>query len=864
MRWRLQQLVPRWVPTGRRGRFAALGAAVGVVALLAGGTAYGMVATGDDAPPATHAATATALTANTPTGCNTTPKKGFVRCLSVVRTAPDHEIVPNDSGPRPSSLSPADIQSAYRLPATGGQTVAIVDAMGYSSAEEDLATYRDHYGLPPCTTANGCFTKVDQRGGTQYPADDPGWAMETALDIDAVSAACPTCSILLVESDDASVENMGAAVDKAVELGAKYVSNSYGIAGEFADEAAYDHFYDHPGVVVTASSGDDGNVTNWPATSDKVVSIGGTRLTRDGSTARGWTESAWAEAGSGCSPYEPKPEFQHAVDTGCDRRASADLAAVADPASGLAVYDTLGYDGWLQVGGTSLSSPLVAAMYALAGPPAADTYPVSYPYHDPQRSDHLFDVTTGTNGTCGNVLCTAGVGWDGPTGLGTPNGVAALSGGPHGDIVGHVTDAATGTPVAGMTIKASPGGYQTRTGSDGGFDLNVAAGRYDLSASRYGYRTATKDGVEVGDGERVAADLSMTPLPHATLRGRVTDGSGHGWGLYARITIDGYPEGPIYTDPATGRYQLELPAPATYSLHVDAAGPAVATVTDGYQAKDAEVELAADGSTRDVALSADLAECSAPGYGRGGSTQTFDTFTGTRPGSGWTVSGRGWRFDNPADRPPAPGGNDVFAVADSGAGGHRLSTTLTSPVVDLSGQRSPTLRFDSAYYAGAGQRAAVELSTDGGKRWKSLWRKGSSNAIGTVELALPSAAKARVRFDFTGRRAGWWSLDDVAIGAGDCTAQPGGLLVGTVTNADDHGSIDGARIGPDGDPATSAVSAATGDKAVPNYYALFLPAGSRALTATRDGYATASRTVTVESGRVSRYDWTLEPAGGTR
>ncbi len=193
------------------------------------------------------------LTANTNASCNTVQRKGFAHCLAVVRTASPGTITPQQSGPPATALGPADIQSAYKLPPTGGgQTVAIVDAFGDSSAENDLAVFRSQYGLPPCTTANGCFRKVDQTGGTNYPGDDPGWALETSLDLDAVSAACPACNILLVEGTDNSLNSLGVAVDEAVALGAKFVSNSYG-APEDSSELSFDQHYNHPGVAVTAS-----------------------------------------------------------------------------------------------------------------------------------------------------------------------------------------------------------------------------------------------------------------------------------------------------------------------------------------------------------------------------------------------------------------------------------------------------------------------------------------------------------------------------------------------------------------------------------------------------------------------------------
>ncbi|MGW7243813.1 S8 family serine peptidase [Streptomyces sp. NPDC054804] len=194
----------------------------------------------------------------------------------------------------PPGLGPQDLQSAYSLPADGGagQTIAIVDAYDNPDAEADLAVYRAQYGLPPCTTANGCFSKVDQRGGTDYPLSNDGWAGEIALDLDMVSAVAPQARILLVETDNDGLDRLAAGVDKAVELGAKYVSNSYGRSGDYAsDVPTYGASYDHPGVAVVAASGDNGYGVAFPATLPTVTAVGGTNLVADPDTARGWDET---------------------------------------------------------------------------------------------------------------------------------------------------------------------------------------------------------------------------------------------------------------------------------------------------------------------------------------------------------------------------------------------------------------------------------------------------------------------------------------------------------------------------------------------------------------------------------------------
>src|SRR5437764_9059425 len=339
---------------------------------------------------------------------------GHVRCFSLVKG----DASPFASGP--SGYGPADLQSAYALPsatAGAGQTVAIVDAFDDPTAEQDLAQYRSFYGLPPCTTANGCFRKVNENGGTlPMPPPSADWSLEISLDLDMVSAVCPNCKILLVEANTNLDSDLYTAEDTAARLGANAVSNSWG-GSEYSGETTDDAHFNHAGVAITASSGDNGYGVSYPAASRYLTAVGGTSLTRNSST-RGWTESVWSGAGSGCSAYEAKPSWR--TDTGCSRRTVADVSAVADPNTGVAVL----YGGlWFTVGGTSASSPIVASAYALAGN-ASSVVAGSYPY---LHTGGLFDVKTGSNGSCStSYLCTARPGYDGPTGLGTPNGVSGF------------------------------------------------------------------------------------------------------------------------------------------------------------------------------------------------------------------------------------------------------------------------------------------------------------------------------------------------------------------------------------------------------------------------------------------------------
>ncbi|HEX5971072.1 MAG TPA: S53 family peptidase [Gemmatimonadaceae bacterium] len=348
---------------------------------------------------------------------------GSARCHSWVRVDASGKPVTNVT---PSGYGPADLISAYNLPQTAGatwswngQTIAIVDAYDAPSAESDLGVYRSTYGLPACTTANGCFRKVNQTGGTKAPRANGGWAQEISLDLDMASAICPNCKILLVEASSNSFANLSAAVDEAAKLGATVISNSYG-GSEYSSEVSDQSHYNHPGVAITVSSGDNGYGVEFPAASQYVTAVGGTSLKRS-STSRGWTETVWSGAGSGCSAYIAKPSWQK--DAGCARRTVADVSAIADPNTGVAVYDSYAYrgaSGWMVFGGTSVAAPVVAGVYALGGAGVATAQSL-------YSSSSFFDVTSGSNGSCGgSYLCTGVAGFDGPTGLGTPNGPSAF------------------------------------------------------------------------------------------------------------------------------------------------------------------------------------------------------------------------------------------------------------------------------------------------------------------------------------------------------------------------------------------------------------------------------------------------------
>jgi subtilase family serine protease len=369
---------------------------------------------------------------------------GTARCHAHVVTDRSGKIITN-AAPAAGSYGPADLRAAYNVaPGTTGPLIAIVDAYGYPNAERDLNVYRSQYGLPPCTSSlpNPCFTKVNQTGGTKYPKSNTNWDLEQALDLEMVSAICPECRILLVEASSASYSNLAAAENQAAKLGAVAISNSYG--GGEAGTSSYNKIYCNAaaysvsGIAITVSSGDSGYAAGpqFPASSPCVTAVGGTSLVHSNST-RGWTETVWSGAGSGCSTVYSKPQWQ--FDPDCSKRMVADVSAVGDPNTGVAVYGPVfgTFSGWITVGGTSVGAPLIAAIYGLNGGTVnygSNPYPL-YPPSPPgtgwpyATNSHLNVITSGSNGSCnGSYFCTAGAvaNYSGPTGLGTPNGAAAF------------------------------------------------------------------------------------------------------------------------------------------------------------------------------------------------------------------------------------------------------------------------------------------------------------------------------------------------------------------------------------------------------------------------------------------------------
>src|ERR1039458_8937852 len=429
------------------------------------------------------------------------PAPGRATCLALLR-APVASGVATSAGARPyalndgapssgpaGGLTPAQLAGAYGYEPTAGgtgQTVAIVDAFDDPKIEEDLGTFDSHYGLAACTAANGCFTKVGQTGSKMSlpPADETGWSVEISLDVETAHGVCPKCKILLVEANNERDDNLAAAVNEAVSLGATEVSNSYAGPEAGLGEAEREA-YNHPGVVIGAATGDDGYddwdvvnegyeppaMPNAPASLPSVVAVGGTslHLNADGTRA---SETVWNDngpsddiglkglglgaTGGGCSTLFTAPLWQQSLPgfaaSGCGtKRLDADISAVADPLTGFDIYDSyacgsyctefgLG-EGWATIGGTSVATPLITSLYALAGGSGGVSYPGLTLYGHLAHAS-FYDVTEGGNGFCGadaacgdpnaslgrvdcegTTSCHAAPGFDGPSGVGAPNGL---------------------------------------------------------------------------------------------------------------------------------------------------------------------------------------------------------------------------------------------------------------------------------------------------------------------------------------------------------------------------------------------------------------------------------------------------------
>jgi IPT/TIG domain len=438
-------------------------------------------------------------------------------------------------------LTPQSLHAAYALPVESSsgptQTIAVIDAFDDPTAEADLAVYDAEFGLPACTSANGCFRKLDEHGASApLPPVEGEWAGEISIDVQMAHAICESCHILLVEAESEEFSDLGAALDTAVKAGASEISNSYAGPEEAADAALSTTSYDHPDVVVTAASGDCGYLNdacgwaaraNFPADSPDVVAVGGTKLT---DAKAGWKSSVWNDGGSGCSTVFSAPLWQSAVSdfaaTGCGiGRAVADVSAIGDPNTGVDVYDSTPEGngdptGWGVWGGTSVASPIIAAEFALAGGARGVADPAATLYAHLGEAGALYDVSTGANGTCsGASICAAGAGYDGPSGVGSPVGLGAFATG--ASPVGLSPPTITGVAQVGQTLSEHHGEWSNDpTSFTLAWELCNGAGKHCTPIAEASEPTYTLTAADAGATLRVQetaanADGAGAPLTSA-------------------------------------------------------------------------------------------------------------------------------------------------------------------------------------------------------------------------------------------------------------------------------------------------------------------------------------------------------------
>ncbi|SCL20622.1 Serine protease, subtilisin family [Micromonospora nigra] len=511
--------------------------------------------------------------------------------------------------------------------------------------------------------------------------------------------------------------------------------------------------------------------------------------------------------------------------------------------------------GYAAFNGTSMAAPHVSGTVALvwsAAPSLRGDVAATEALLD--RTARDVDATT-----CGGTAADNNVFGEGR--LDAYAAVEAAPRGPVGRVVGTVTDADDGDPVAGATVSA--GNRTATTAADGRYALTLPAGEATVAVTAYGY-AGDQATVTVPEGGSVTRDFALTPSPAVTVSGTVSDGSGHGWPLYAKVDVAGRPGGPVFTDPVTGRYSFSVPGGSSYRLTVSAHYPGYRTVTR-------DVPVANADTTVDVAVPVEPA-CTAAGYtGSYGAPLLTESFDGTDAPEGWSVTNRtdrgGWSFDDPGDRGNLTGGSGNFAIVDSDelGVGNTQDTDLVTPTLDLGGAAAPVLRFRSDWRAvGVTDTADVDVSTDGGATWTNVWHQTASRRgprVEEISLAPAGGASAAlVRFRFKGTFAWWWQVDDVEVLNRECAPVPGGLVVGTTTDANTGSPLDGVTVTSDDRPTDRGVSAAT--PADPNepdgFYWLFSGlTGEHPFTATRSSYQPATKDVAVIGDGVRRADFSL-------
>jgi len=798
------------------------------------------------------------------------------------------------NAPPPASsayYNPAQIAKAYEWPSIfksvngAGVTIAILTADSSDLSADDYNGFWDAYGLPSHAVS---VIPVDGDNGVT------DGTIETLLDMEWSGAMGPGANENVYVAADPSFSTFIDTFNQFVnDNTAQVMTTSWGAPESswgrsintadaiFVQAAAQ-------GISMFAAAGDNGssdgtrsdNVADYPSSSPYITASNGTELKAD-VNGNYESETAWSNTGGAVSQYFSEPSWQTGAGVPANGwRNNSDMALNAGPDYPYLIR----YRGnWGAVYGTSAVAPQFAGLFAIG---ITDNGGVSLGqsnqliYNDVNAGNYASDfrdVTSGSNGAF-----NAGPDWDHPTGWGSPRVVSLLSHlgvqGPSGTVEGMVTDASTGDPIAGAIVMLTPGGKRTQTDGNGHYSKLVAAGTYTVTASDYGYADQSNS-VTIADGSDVEQDFSLGPAQMAELSGHVTDGSGHGYGLYADIHITTPTFGQvadIWTDPKTGAYSVSLPKGNQYSVSVTAA-------FDGYEPGSADVTLSGD-MTQDFVLPITTA-CAAPGYNftLGGLGEDFNS---RFPPSGWSVTNnvRGssvvWNTDGYWGDQNWTGGTGAAATADSNNAANFYSyfgaydTSLVSPLVDVSTlSANPVLTYSLNYHNYSTDALDVDISVDGGA-WNTVQHLTNPNYGGLYELpgvvekvqlgpyipAGTSTMQLRWRYYdlVTGRFSQDWYAEVDDVGIGSCQPVVGGLVYGQVKDGNTGDGVVGATISDDQSDSIKTISNPDDPNLPSGSYLLFTPSGSRTLTATGKNYTSATAQLSMSSNAVLTQDFVLQ------